>query len=75
MGVDTDDPYLTTFLKHKNISHLERGILVELVDTIYVHEGGELTIQFNFADQHRRILEYIESNRRELKVLEGKKAM
>ena len=43
MGVDTDDPYLTTFLKHKNISHLERGILVELVDTIYVHEGGELT--------------------------------
>ena len=75
MGVDTDDPYLTTFIKHKNISHLERGILVELVDTIFVHDGGELTIQFNFADQHRRILEYIESNRRELEVLEGKKAM
>ena len=31
MGVNTDEPYLTTFLKHKNISHLERGILVELL--------------------------------------------
>ena len=66
---------MTTFLKHKNISHLERGILVELVNTIYVHEGGELTIEFNFADQHRRVLEYIESNRRELEVLESKRAI
>ena len=75
MGVNTDEPYLTTFLKHKNISHLERGILVELVNTIYVHEGGELTIEFNFADHHRRVLEYIESNRRELEVLESKRAI
>lgn len=75
MGVNTDEPYLTTFLKHKNISHLERGILVELVNTIYVHEGGELTIEFNFADQHRRILEYIESNRRELELLESHRAI
>ena len=64
-GVNGQDPYLETFLKYRNIDHLERGILVELVDTIYVHEGKELTIQFNFADQYKRIMEYIQCNRPE----------
>lgn len=60
-GIQKDEPYFMTFLKHKNITHLERGILVELVDQIYVHEGGALTIVFRFADQHRRVLTYIEN--------------
>ena len=74
-GINTNEPYLTTFLKYKNINHIERGILVELVNVIYVHNGGELTIEFNFADQHRRIIEYIESNNQKLKALESKKAI
>lgn len=74
-GVNADEPYLATFLKYKNISHLERGILAALVNAIYVHKNGEITIEFTFADQHRRVLEYIESNRRELEALESKKAI
>lgn len=73
-GISTDDPYLTTFLKHRNIQTLNRGILVELIDTIWVHEGGEITIDFNFADQHQNILDYIENNRNNLVVVEGKTA-
>ena len=46
-----NEPYLQTFLKHKNIERLERGILVELVNNIYVHKNGGLTIEFNFQDQ------------------------
>lgn len=65
-GIQTDETYFMTFLKHKNITRLERGILVELVDKIYVHEGGALTIVFRFADQHRRVLTYIE-NKQEYK--------
>ena len=42
-GIHSDEPYLTTFLKYKNIDHLERGILVELVHAIYVHKNGEIT--------------------------------
>ena len=30
-GIGTDDPYLTAFLKYKNIQSLNRGIMVELV--------------------------------------------
>lgn len=53
-----DEPYLESFLKYRNINRIERGILVELIDTIYVHEGGELRIEFNFADQHRCAVDF-----------------
>lgn len=65
-GVDTDDPYLATFLKHRNIECLSRGLLVELVNAVYVHEDKSIDIEFNFADQYRRIAEYIEGNQSEL---------
>lgn len=71
-GIGSDDPYLINFLKYKNITALNRGILVELVKTIYVHDKGELTIEFNFADHHKRIVEFIENNQRELKIITNK---
>lgn len=36
---------------------------------ILLHQSGELTIRFNFADQYQRILDFIENNERELVVL------
>jgi len=65
-GIDAENPYLTTFLKHRNIEKLSRGLLVELVNAIYVHEDKSIEIEFNYADQYRRIAEYIETNRVEL---------
>lgn len=62
-GVGNDDPYLKTFLKYKNIKELNRGILVELIDTIYIYEDNEITIQFKFFDQHKRVLEFIDNNK------------
>lgn len=73
-GITTEDPYLVTFLKYRNITCLERSILVDLVKNIYVYEGGAIEIEFGFSDQHRRILEYIENNRNELVSL-GNKAI
>lgn len=71
-GVTKEDPYLTAFLKYRNIQTLSRSLLVELVNAIYVHENGELEIEFNFADQYRRILEFVENNKKELYVSGGK---
>ena len=62
-GIDTENPYLTTFLKHRNIEKLSRGLLVELVNAIYVHEDKSIEIEFNYADQYRRIAEDIETNK------------
>jgi len=72
-GVTSSNPYFDAFLKHKNIQSLDRGIITELIKVIHVHEGGDLTIDFNFADQHRRIIEFIENNRKELTVVENTK--
>lgn len=61
-GIGADDPYLAAFLKHKNVQSLNRGILVELIKVIWVHENGEITVDFNFADEYQHILNYIESD-------------
>lgn len=71
-GIGTDDPYLTTFLKYRNIQSLSRGLLIELVNTIYIHEDGSIDIEFNFPDQYRRIVEFIENHKNGLYIIGGK---
>lgn len=68
-GISKNDPYLAYFLKYKNVKELNRGILVDLVKNIYIHQGGEISIEFNFADQHRRIVEWTQNNQNELKII------
>lgn len=55
-GIGAEDPYLTAFMEHKNIQSLNRGILVEMIKTIWVHKNGEITVDFNFADAYQHIL-------------------
>ena len=74
-GIETDDPYLTAFLKYKNITFLSRGILVELVDTIWVHENGGITVDFKFADEYQRIVDYIENNHNIITMIENRAAV
>ncbi len=63
-GVDGTNAFLTAFTKHRNIQKLTREVIVELIDMIYVHEGGNLTIRFNFADAFEQAAEYIEANKK-----------
>ncbi|MCQ4637618.1 recombinase family protein [Anaerovorax odorimutans] len=44
------DQWKEVFRKHKNITELNRQILEELVDRIYVDEEKNITIQFKFGD-------------------------
>lgn len=62
-GIDEENPFLTAFKKYENIDKLTREILIELVDYIKVYEGGDISIKFKFADELRRIMEYVEINR------------
>ena len=61
-GVDAENPFLTAFRQYQNIDKLTRDILIELVDHIKVYEGGNISIVFRFADELRRIKEFIELN-------------
>ena len=61
-GIDTENPFLAAFRQYQNIDKLTRDILIELVDHIKIHEGGYISIVFRFADELRRIQEFIEVN-------------
>ena len=64
-GVDTENPFLVAFRKYQNIDKLTREILIELVDKITVYENGNISVKFKFADEFRRVAEYIEVNARD----------
>lgn len=57
-GIKSDNPYLKHFLKFKNIDSLSQEILTQLIEVIYIHEGGDLTIKFRFEDQYKRIVDF-----------------
>ncbi|MBB6024856.1 DNA invertase Pin-like site-specific DNA recombinase [Paenibacillus sp. JGP012] len=61
-GVDTENPFLATFIKHKNINKLTRDILIELVDRIKIYVNGSISVKLKFANEYRRVAEYIEVN-------------
>ena len=61
-GIDTENPFLATFRKYENITALSREVVIETVDSIIVHEGGNVRIVLRFADELRRIQEFIETN-------------
>lgn len=60
--VDSENPFLVAFRKYKNITTLSREVLIELVDSIIVHEGSNISIVLRFADELRRVQEFIEAN-------------
>lgn len=61
-GIDIENPFLKAFRQYGNIEKLTRDVLIELVDHIKVYEGGNISIVFRFADELRRIQEFIEVN-------------
>ena len=42
--------WLENFKENKKITQLSRVILLELINSVYVHEDGNITIKFNFEE-------------------------
>ena len=68
---DSEHPALVAFKKHQNIETLNREILIDLVNYIKVYENGNISVKFKFADEFRRIAEYIEINISEIPAAAG----
>ena len=62
---DDAEPCFDAFRRHNNLGHLDRGIVAGLIKAIYIHEGGDITIEFNFADPYERIAKLVENRREE----------
>ena len=62
-GVDATNSFLTQFVKYRNLQQLTREVVVELIDMIYVHEGGGITIKFKFSDAYAAAKDYIQKHK------------
>ena len=61
-----ENQFLEHFLQYATIDTLTRPIIVELIESILVHENGNITINFKFADAYEEMLEYIENVKRKM---------
>ena len=59
---EAENQFVGRFVKYRNITQLTREVIVELVEMIYVHEGGSITIEFKFQDEYRRLLDLLEEH-------------
>ena len=59
----SSNEWIEKFKEQKGITELSRDIMMELIDCIYVHENGNITIKFKFEDEFKRCQEYIENNK------------
>ena len=62
-GITDENDFLAHFKKYGNIEKLTRPLLIELVDEILVHEGGDIEVVFKFRDSYAKAVEYIEMNK------------
>ena len=51
-------PFVDT-RRNKKVKALNREVIDELIDCIYVHEGGNVTIRFKYQDEYERVLRSI----------------
>ena len=63
-GLTQENRFISNFIKHQNIEELTRDIVVELINNIYIYEGGKIEVEVKFKDEYETALEYIEMNRR-----------
>ncbi len=58
-----NNQWIEKFKEKKEINELARDIIMELIECIYVHDDGNITIKFKFENELGSYLEYIENNK------------
>ena len=62
-GLTTENRFIENFKKYQNITELTRDVVVELINNIYIYEGGKIEVEVKFRDEYMNALQYIEFNR------------
>lgn len=62
-NMEQNNSYIETFSKYQNVKELDNKLLIELVDKIYIYEDKRIDVKFNFTDEYKLTLEFIENNK------------
>ena len=68
-----DNTWINIFRKNQNITELTREILGDLIDVIYIHEGGDITVVFKYENEYKQELKFIKDNKEYCEQLKGNK--
>lgn len=58
-----ENDWVEKFIANRNIKELSKEVVDDLVEDIYVHEDGNITIKFKFQDEYQNVIEYIKKNK------------
>jgi hypothetical protein len=61
-GVNESNEFIATFKKYHGLNSLTRDVMVELVENIYIHEGGAVELHLKCRDAFLQVMECVAQN-------------
>lgn len=56
-----DSAWISLFKQKQNIKELDKDVLEELIDTIYIHENNKITVKFKYEDEYKRTINLLKT--------------
>lgn len=63
-GVGRENEFIATFKKYRGLRELTRDVVCELVENVYIHEGGEIELYLKCRDSLNLAEEYVSELRK-----------
>ena len=61
-GTCEDNDFIKHFIKYQNVDKLNRQMIVELIDNIWIHNSSYIEIDIKYKDQYSWALDFIKTN-------------
>ena len=62
LGNAKENDFISRFKEYESIEKLDRRMVVELIDNIWIHENNFIEIDIKFKDQYQMALEFVKNN-------------
>ena len=62
-NTEIDKSWIEKFKKNHNLEVLNKQIIDELIEYIYIHENGNITIKFKYEDEYVEAIDFIKKHK------------
>ena len=70
-GISEHQCWLEQFARFKNVNLITREVIVSLVEKIYIYEENEVEVVFNYRDEFKDIVRFLEKHQNRLRLEVG----
>lgn len=61
-GSSQENDFIKHFLKYKNVEELNREMVVDLIDNIWIYENNRIEIDIKYKEQYQYALAFVQAN-------------